>query len=160
MTSKDENKKQSRGRKIETAQSEKKAGKGARIWQTLAIPLLAVFTGLLIGAIVIVVTDAAVIAAYKNFFHDPLRALGLTFQTIGTAYGALFTGAFGSPDRIISAIKAYSTSGDSQPMVNAIWPITESLVSSTPYILVGLAVALEDRPEREADRLRARLDPF
>jgi general nucleoside transport system permease protein len=142
LTNEAESKKKTRPGKKDPAQTEKKAGKGARIWQTLAIPLLAVFTGLLIGAIVIVTTDAAVIAAYKNFFHDPLRALGLTFQTIGTAYGALFTGAFGSPDRIIAAIKTYFASGDTQPMVNAIWPITESLVSSTPYILVGLAVAL------------------
>jgi ABC-type uncharacterized transport system permease subunit len=121
---------------------EQKKGKNSRLWQTLAMPLLAVFTGLLVGAIVIIVTDASVIAAYKNFFHDPLNALGKTFESVFTAYGALFTGAFGNPIRFIQAIQTYFASGDSKPLVSAIWPLTESLTSATPYILAGLAVAL------------------
>ena len=125
---------------------EKKAGKDkgkrGRVWQTLAMPLLAIFTGLLVGAIVIVVTDANVIEAYRNFFHDPLGAIGLTFQTIFVAYGALFSGALGSPVRIFTAFQTLFSTGNGEPLLRAFWPLTESLVAATPYILAGLAVSI------------------
>ena len=117
-------------------------GKNARFWQTLTMPLLAVLTGLLVGAIVIVISDAQVIAAYKNFFHDPLRALGLTFQSIGSAYGAWLKGCFGSPIDFIRGLQTYFDTGNSRPLLNSIWAITESLTASSPYILAGLGVAV------------------
>lgn len=115
---------------------------GGRAWQTVAMPLLAVFTGLLVGAIVIVVTDARVLAAYRNFFQDPLGAIGLTFQTILVAYGALFSGALGSPERIFLAFERLFTTGEADGLVRAFWPLSESLVAATPYMLAGLAVAI------------------
>jgi len=139
VTSKKANETKPQKTKTQEPQTGKKRGK---VWQTLALPVLAVFSGLLVGAVVIIVTDANVIAAYKDFFHDPLYALGLTFSTIGTAYAAWFTGSFGSPDRIIGAFQTLFSSGDTEPLVRAFWPLTESLVQSTPFILAGLAVAL------------------
>jgi len=117
-------------------------GKQSLLWQTLALPLLAVLTGLLVGAIVIVVTDAQVLAAYKNFFHDPLNALVMTVQVVATSYSAWFKGSFGSPVQIFQAFQTYFASGDTKPLLGAIWPFTESLAASTPYILAGLAVAV------------------
>lgn len=122
--------------------SEQKRSGGGRAWQTVAMPLLAVFTGLLVGAIVIVVTDAHVIAAYRNFFRDPLGAIGLTFQTILVAYGALFSGALGSPERIFLGFQQLFTTGQTEGLVRAFWPLSESLVAATPYMLAGLAVAI------------------
>ena len=69
-------------------------------WDALIIPALAVFTGLLIGAFVIIVSDVTVIAAYQNFFNNPMAAFYATWDAISTAYGALFTGSFGDPTRI------------------------------------------------------------
>jgi simple sugar transport system permease protein len=125
-----------------TTQEPPAGKKRGKVWQTLALPALAVFTGLLVGAIVIIVTDANVIAAYKDFFRDPLKAIGLTFETIGVAYGAWFSGCFGSPDKIIRAFQTLFATGETTALVNAFWPLTESLVQSTPFILAGLAVAL------------------
>jgi len=113
-----------------------------RALRTLLVPALAVFTGLVIGAIVIVITDATVVAAYRNFLSAPGAALSATWKSIATAYGALFRGSIGSPSEIYQGIRAYLDSGDSKLLVQSLWPITESLVASTPYILSGLAVAL------------------
>ena len=139
MTSKKANETKPQKTKTQEPQTGKKRGK---VWQTLALPALAVFSGLLVGAIVIIVTDENVIAAYKNFFQDPLKAIGLTFQTIGVAYGAWFSGCFGSPDKIFRAFQTLFSTGETTALVNAFWPLTESLVQSTPFILAGLAVAL------------------
>ncbi len=129
---------------IETEVSEVAGGVPA--WQsvlrTLLIPALAVFTGLVIGAIAIVITDATVVAAYRNFLSAPGAALSATWKSISTAYGALFQGSIGSPSQIYQGIRTYLDSGNSKFLMESIWPITESLVASTPYIFAGLAVAL------------------
>ncbi len=132
------------GKVVETEAPETPRGFGA--WQsalrTLLVPILAVFTGLVIGAIVIVITDATVVAAYRNLLSAPGAALSATWHSIATAYGALFQGSIGSPKEILQALQVYRTTGDTAPLLQAFWPITESLVASTPYILAGLAVAL------------------
>lgn len=110
--------------------------------QELLLPILAVLTGLIIGAIVIVITDAQVVSAYGSFFRAPGAALTLTWKTIATAYGALFNSAFGNPKAIYNALQAYLSTGDSTGLLRAFWPLSESLVASTPYIFGGLAVAL------------------
>jgi hypothetical protein len=89
-----------------------KAKKPSKVWQTIAIPLLAVLTGLLVGVIVIIVSDAQVVAAYKNFFHDPLNALSLTFQAVGTSYGAWLKGCFGSPVDFFRGLQTYFATGN------------------------------------------------
>jgi len=115
---------------------------GRNLVQTLVIPLLAVFTALVIGAVVIAITDAAVVAAYRHFFAAPGKALAVTWQAVSTAYGALFQGSIGNPKDVYLGIQAYLANGDAKLLVESLWPITESLVASTPYILAGLAVAL------------------
>jgi len=120
----------------------KKAGAGGKAFQTFLIPVLAVFTGMVFGAIPIIVTDPGVIAAYHNFFQAPGAALFASWNAIALAYGSLFLGAFGSPATIIHAIQTSIASGNSKPLLNAIYPITESLTAVTPYIFAGLAVAL------------------
>ncbi len=117
-------------------------GSGGKVFQTLLIPVLSIFTGLVFGAIVIVATDASVIAAYRNFFQAPGAALLDTWNVIALAYGSLFNGAFGSPTVIVQGIQAYLATGDQKALLMAIYPFTESLAAVTPYILAGLAVAV------------------
>ena len=124
-------------------EASKKTGRqGGKLLQTLLIPVLSIFTGLVFGAIVIVTTDASVIAAYGNFFHAPGTALLDTWKAIALAYGSLFVGAFGNPTVIVQAIQAYFARGDQKALLLAIYPFTESLAAITPYILAGLAVAV------------------
>lgn len=129
---------------VETEVPEASAGLPAwrRALRPMLVPALAVFTGLVIGAIVIAITDATVVSAYRNFLSAPGAALSATWHSIATAYGSLFQGSIGSPSEVYQGIRAYVASGDSAPLVKALWPITESLVTATPYILAGLGVAL------------------
>jgi ABC-type uncharacterized transport system permease subunit/basic membrane lipoprotein Med (substrate-binding protein (PBP1-ABC) superfamily) len=85
-------------------------------WTEMAVLVLAVFTAVLIGAVIIWVTRAS-----------DLRATGLSWgqvipqanNFVLAAYGGLFEGAIGSPKALVT-----------------------SLTYATPYILAGLAVAL------------------
>jgi len=118
-----------------TPKKEKKAGKRRPFGRALVIPLLAVFSGLVLGAILIVVTDMDVYAAFGQSFGAGLKA---AFDSVVVAYGALLRSAFGDPARIIAALQG----GDALEIRRAFNPFLESLVVSTPYIFAGLAVAV------------------
>jgi simple sugar transport system permease protein len=84
---------------------------------TALVPILAVFSALVIGGLLIVVTEAPVYAA---FGEGGLGAgLAAAWQVVIGAYGAMFSGSLGDANAI-----------------------SESLVASTPFIFAGLAVAL------------------
>ncbi len=110
--------------------------------QSLLVPVLAVFIGLVIGGLVIAVTDAGVAAAFGNFSADPLGAFKSIWTAVATAYGALFYGALGSPREIAEGLRVYQSTGENAALLKAIYPFTESLVTATPYIFAGLAVAV------------------
>jgi len=98
----------------------KKDNKRSSLKQELLIPVLAVVTGLILGAIVILASG-----------ENPLRA-----------YGALFAGSFGTPGALIDGFQSYFATGETRLLLKAIYPFTESLVTATPYIFAGLSVAL------------------
>jgi len=123
-------------------QSEGQNRRGSKLLQTLLLPALAVLTGFIIGAIVIALSNDAVIAAYGNFFRAPGAALAATWNAIATAYGALFYGSFGSFSDLYAGIQSYSSTGSTVLLLKAIYPFSESLAAVTPYILAGLAVAV------------------
>ena len=106
-----------------------------RVLRTLTIPVLAIVTGLIVGGVIIILTT-------ENFWalmdESPLLAIQAGLRAVGSAYSALFTGAIGDPARIIAAIE----SGNELEIRRSFNPIFESLVSSTPFIFAGLAVAL------------------
>lgn len=115
-----------------------------------AIPVLSVVTGLLFGAVVIVLTDFDSLSLITT---DPARALFWVEQVDGktvisgaiggvvNAYGAMLTGAFGDPGRILTAFQT----GNPTDIARAIRPITETLVSTMPLIFTGLGVAISFR---------------
>lgn len=88
--------------------------------EALLVPALAVFTGLVIGAVAIIVSG-------ENVFR---------------AYGALFAGSFGTPAQLFEGIRVYFATGETKELLRGIYPITESLVAATPYIFAALSVAL------------------
>ncbi|GAB4531132.1 MAG: hypothetical protein Kow0063_10040 [Anaerolineae bacterium] len=85
-------------------------------WTDLAVLVLAVFTAVLIGAIIIWVTH---VSELRGAGETWAQAIPQATRFVLAAYGGLFEGAIGSP-------KALAT----------------SLTYCTPYILAGLAVAL------------------
>ncbi len=106
-----------------------------RIGQALLVPLLAVFTGLVLGAIFIIITSEEVYVAFGQSFGLGLQA---AWRSVADAYAALFAGSIGDPGRIIAALR----SEDALEIRRAFNPFLESLVASTPYIFAGLSVAL------------------
>jgi simple sugar transport system permease protein len=106
-----------------------------KFWNKVTIPLLAILTGLIIGAILIAATSTTVYAAFGESFWEGFKTI---FVEIFTAYRALFTGSIGDPVRIIRALG----SGSDKEIYRAVNPFLESLVQATPYIFAGMAVAL------------------
>lgn len=98
----------------------KKENKRNALAQEVLVPVLAVITGLIVGALVILASG-----------ENPL-----------VAYGALFAGSFGTPAAYIEGFKVLFATGDNAALIKAIYPFTESLVTATPYIFAGLSVAL------------------
>lgn len=112
------------------------------VLRAVSLPALAVFTALVIGAVIIAASDPDVLSAWGRFFQEPLAAISTTTYTVFDAYLALFEGSFGSPARIVSGFGTWISRGQSRPLLDALRPLGESLVISTPYIFAGLAVAL------------------
>ncbi len=108
-------------------------------WQAVTMPLLAILTALVIGAIFIAAFDPGVWAAFGDGVLAGLAEAGLS---VVNAYAALFEGAFGSPARIVTGLSTYFQTGESAQLLRAIYPLTESLRIATPYIFAGLAVAI------------------
>ena len=109
-----------------------------KLGRASVLPLLAVFTAFLFGAVVIVLTDFTNLSRLGT---DPVGAIAGALGGVLAGYGAMLTGAFGEPARIVAAIQL----GTPEAIATAIRPLTETLVSATPLILAGLAVAISFR---------------
>lgn len=91
-------------------------GADADIGEAVLVPILSVVTALVIGAIVMVVTDPEL---WRLLRSDPGAWFGEAARSVGAAYAGLFRGSLGS--------------------LNA---VSETLVAASPVILAGLAVAV------------------
>jgi simple sugar transport system permease protein len=91
-------------------------GVGSRIGSALLVPTLALVTALLIGGLIIAVSDSDLL---KLWGDDPGAAFTDTLALVGRSYKALFEGSLGSANAV-----------------------SESLFAATPLILTGLAVAV------------------
>ncbi|TMK29317.1 MAG: ABC transporter permease, partial [Actinobacteria bacterium] len=106
--------------------------------RTVLLPALAVLTALALGGLLIIFTNHDALQAWAGFFRDPVRALSTSWTAVWAAYYALFSGALGSPSEIAHAIG----SGDLDQFRSSLAPISETVVTATPLILVGLSVAI------------------
>lgn len=70
-------------------------------WSVILIPVLAILTGLIIGALLIAATSSSVYAAFGESFWSGIKT---SFNEIITAYGALFSGSIVDPVRIFAAL--------------------------------------------------------
>jgi len=101
----------------------------------ILVIFLAIFTGIILGGVLVALTTNEVYAAFRTSIW---AGLGKAFETAWNTYVSLFTGSVGDPEKIRLAF----SSGDPLAIRRAINPFFESLVQSTPYIFGGLAVAL------------------
>ncbi|MFD1372492.1 ABC transporter permease [Actinoplanes sichuanensis] len=93
----------------------------------------------LIGAVLIVVSDADVLAKFGYFTARPSDALDASWVLISTAYGDLLKGALGDP-QVFSAWFAGTATWQ-----QAFTPLSETLTYAAPLVFTGLSVALAFR---------------
>ena len=102
---------------------------------SITIIFLAIFTGLVLGGILAAATSVEIYAAFGNSFGEGIRA---SLELIWKTYSSLFIGAFGTPTKMIEALRG----GERTALLAAFKPFFESLVVTTPYLFTGLAIAM------------------
>jgi simple sugar transport system permease protein len=103
------------------------------IWASVLVVLLAFVTALVVSAVFVIVSDPTVFGA-----PDLLTGLANAGTSVGAAYGALLSGALGSPTTIGSAL----ASGNGKVIAQSFYPLSETIVAASPLVFTGLAVAL------------------
>ncbi|HEX5595314.1 MAG TPA: ABC transporter permease [Micromonosporaceae bacterium] len=106
---------------------------------TVTVTVLAVVLAMLVGAVLIVISDEDVLAAFGYVFARPGDALGGSWALVSDAYTNLFKGAIFDPASVSAWL---SGEGKWQPVFA---PISETLTYATPLVFTGLAVALAFR---------------
>jgi general nucleoside transport system permease protein len=102
------------------------------------VTTLAIFSALVVGGLIIAFSDTAVLHAWSSFFSAPGAAISAAWQSVASAYSALFEGAIVNPHTIAAAFHGGS--------VGAIfYPLSQTASQATPLILTGLSVALAFR---------------
>lgn len=92
----------------------------------LTLPLLAFLMALLVSGLLIAFSDSKVLALKSNPLQMALKA----FETAGNAFWALYRGSI------------FDIELTGNGFLHGFYPLSETLVASTPLILTGLSVAL------------------
>ncbi|XVU24817.1 ABC transporter permease [Actinoplanes sp. CA-054009] len=106
---------------------------------TVTVTFLSIFLALVIGAVLIVVSDSQVLSYFEYFTSRPSDALNASWDLISQAYADLFKGAIFDP----AAFQAwFDGTGTWQA---AFGPISETLTYAAPLVFTGLSVAIAFR---------------
>jgi ABC-type uncharacterized transport system permease subunit len=112
-----------------------------RLWSAnnVTLTFLSTILAVLIGAVLIIVSDADVLAKFGYFTARPSDAVDASWLLVSTAYGDLLKGAFGDP-AVFSAWFAGTATWQ-----QALTPLSETLTYAAPLVFTGLSVALAFR---------------
>ena len=113
----------------------------ARTRHPAVIFILALVCGLVVSAIVIVVSTVQLRSAWGDFFTYPVYTLRTTFDFLGSAYGDLLKGAVADPRSFRLAFADPSVTTWSQ----AFTPLGNTIVSAVPLAITGLGLSLAYR---------------
>ncbi len=97
-----------------------------KILQKIKLPILALVVALFVSGLLIAFSDPKVL----TLKGDPLSMIAKAFSIAGAAYWALFRGSIYDPQLADTGF------------FGGLYPLSETIVVSTPLILTGLAVAL------------------
>jgi simple sugar transport system permease protein len=98
---------------------------------TVTVTVLAVLLAMLVGAVLIIVSDPDVLATYGYITARPSDALNSSWMVVSEAYANLFKGAIFDPE--------------ATGFTAALSPISETLTYTAPLVFTGLSVALAFR---------------
>jgi general nucleoside transport system permease protein len=112
-----------------------------KLWSAnnVVLTVLSMFLAVLLGAVLIVISDADVLAKFGYFTARPADAIDASWVLISTAYGDLLKGALGDP-QVFSAWFAGTATWQ-----QAFEPLSETLTYAAPLVFTGLSVALAFR---------------
>ena len=106
---------------------------------TVTVTILSIVLALVIGAILIIVSDADVLKTFSYFTSRPSDALNGSWTVVSAAYADLVKGSIADP----AAFAAwFNGTGNWQA---AFTPISETLTYAAPLVFTGLSVALAFR---------------
>jgi len=105
---------------------------------SVVLTILAFVVALLVGAVLIVASDPAVLHAWASFSYAPGTALSDTWSSVSSAYSALFEGSIFSPATVSAAFHGGSIAA-------IFYPLSLTAFEATPLILTGLSVAVAFR---------------
>jgi ABC-type uncharacterized transport system permease subunit len=106
---------------------------------TVMVTVLSIVLAMVIGAILMIVSDEEVRATFGYLTARPSDALTGSWNLVSTAYADLFKGAVFDP----AAISAWADGTGTWQ--TAITPISETLTYAAPLVFTGLSVALAFR---------------
>jgi general nucleoside transport system permease protein len=100
----------------------------------VVVTALSLVAALVVGGLLIALTDSKTTHAMGYFFSYPWDTFAFGWDAIWAAYKSLFEGAVLDPSTLSSG-----------SLTTILTPISETLVTATPLILVGLSVGLAFR---------------
>lgn len=105
----------------------------ANLWaaNTFTVTLLSLVLAMIVGGILMIVSDPDVLATFSYITARPADALNASWTLVSEAYGNLFKGAVLDPDAV--------------GLTAALSPISETLTYTAPLVFTGLSVALAFR---------------
>lgn len=106
---------------------------------TVMVTLYSFVLAMLIGGVLVIVSDDSVRRTFGYFFDRPLDALSASWNAVSEVYVGLFTGSILD----VNAVQAWMAgTGDLRGVLS---PISETTTYAAPLILAGLAVGLAFR---------------
>jgi simple sugar transport system permease protein len=103
--------------------------------------ICSLISGLFVGAVVIVLTIPASRSSWGQLFSHPTHTFSVTGDTLGNAYGALLSGAFGTPSVFGHAITHFSLASWSV----ALSPVGSTITTAVPLAISGMGLAIAYR---------------
>jgi general nucleoside transport system permease protein len=113
----------------------------ARTRHPAVIFILALFCGLFVSSIAIVISTPQLRSAWSDLFTSPGYTFKTTFDFLGSAYGALLKGSIADPQSFRLAFADPSVVTWSQ----AFTPLGNTIVSSVPLVITGLGLSIAYR---------------
>jgi ABC-type uncharacterized transport system permease subunit len=112
-----------------------------QLWaaNTVTVTVLAILLAMVIGGVLIIISDPEVLATYGYLTARPSDALNASWAVVSEAYANLFKGAVLDPE----AVRGWLSGENGWELVFA--PISETLTYTAPLVFTGLSVALAFR---------------
>jgi len=100
--------------------------------------LLALLIGLVVGAILIIVTTPTLLHSWATFTSHPGKTISENFNTVWFAYEWLFEGSLFN----FHSVRVLIDHPDKANLATALGPISQTLQYATPLIVAGLGLAI------------------